>query len=162
MPADPEDIEALFKEEYFGDDEAPGLDSEAFRRFLDRPSKLEQWLRGLPVPKLLAMCLESAFEIIPGAADPLRIVCGLDQQAIEQAINVAVHGFCEGLKRLLCERVKELKECYSALDKRAADNSGSSGANPKFQTIAMSAGKVEDFHKGLTDRVGELPSRARR
>ena len=143
----------LFKETDI--DEDGTLDLNEFSRILDRPSKLEQWSNSLPLAKLLSFCLLAADESISAAPDPPRIMCGLDLQALDTIVD----GFCGGLKRLLHERVKQLKVCYSALDRKAAEDSG---ANAKFQTIAMSAGKVGDFHKGLTDRVGELSTNVQR
>ena len=143
------DLPQLFREADI--DEDGTLDMNEFSRFLNRPSKLEQWSNTLPLAKLLSFCLLAADESASAAPDPLRIICGLNQQALDTVVD----GFSTGLKRLLHEGVKQLKVCYSALDKKAVEDLVGSGTNVKFQAITMCAGKVEDFHKGISDRVGD-------
>ena len=132
-----------------------GLDLDAFERVISRPSELEQWCSTLPLAKLLGFCLEAplAYAQGSGAAEPsapLRRLCNLSGPDIGRVADE----FHKGLRRLLVEQTTKLKECFTELDRKAEE--GSDGAGAKFQTISMSAGRVDDFHKGLTDRVGEL------
>ena len=130
-------------------DEDEGLDFDHFFKVISSPCKLEQWCATLPLAKLLAFCLRTLDPVVK-AIDPIRAVSLLNVTELGDASA----DFCEGLTQLLADRVRELKTCYKALEGKTGQ--GSDGSNVKFQTFAMSAGKVEDFHKGLTDRVGEL------
>jgi hypothetical protein len=148
----PDELQQLFKEADI--DQDGGLDLEEFRWVIARPTELEQWCSTLPLAKLLGCCLDDtladAATASPHAAlaDPVRRVCSLSPQDLDRVSK----DFCEGARRLLAEQASQLKRCYAELDHKAAEaGDGSSG---KFQTFSMSAGTVEDFHKGLTDRVG--------
>ena len=137
-------------------DKDGGLDLAEFRRVVNRPSEIEQWSSTLPLAKLLGCCLEAqvANSVAGGrdmaSPDPLRGLCKLSPQALDSAAGE----FSRGLRRLLAERASLLRRCYEGLDKRAVD--GSDGSSAKFQSFTMAAGDAEDFHKGLTDRVGAL------
>ena len=139
----------LFKEADMDNDN--GLDLEEFSRVINKTSKLEQWATTLPLAKLLAYCLPSLETgAVNSTADSLRAVSRLSTQDIVKAAQLVG----EGVARVLEERVKDLKACYDNMDKKTAEELLNT-ANVKFQAFTMSAGKVEDFHKGLTERVGE-------
>ena len=140
------DISKLFEE---ADIDLDGsVDLEEFSRIIVKPTELEKWSKNLPLAKLLAYCLESVDATHP-SMDPLRIVSSIGPEALETIAN----GFSDGLKKLLSEEIKQLKDCFVALERKAVEDSD--GSSEKFVTFSMSAGKVEDFHKGLTNRVGE-------
>jgi hypothetical protein len=148
----PDRLQQLFKEADI--DQDGDLDLEEFCRVIARPTELEQWCSTLPLAKLLGCCLEGTLADAVAAsphvvlADPVRRVCSLSPQDLDRVSEE----FWGGARRLLAEQASQLKGCYSELDSKAAEvGDGSSG---KFQTFSMSAGTVEDFHKGLTDRVG--------
>ena len=147
--SDSEDPNHLFKE---ADIDGDGfLDVEEFGRIISRPSKLEQWLSTLPLARLLSFCLEAADQSLATAPDPLRVVSRLDLPVL----SAVVDGFCDGAKRLLSERAQKLSTCYAALDRKAQERQD--GSSAKFQACPeMSAGTAESFHKGVTDRIGEL------
>ena len=150
LDSDSEDPKHLFKE---ADIDGDGfLDVEEFGRIISRPSKLEQWLSTLPLARLLSFCLEAADQSLATAPDPLRVVSRLDLPVL----SAVVDGFCDGAKRLLSEHKENLSVCYAALDRKAGEGQGSSGPSAKFETFTMSAGTAESFHKGVTDRIGEL------
>jgi hypothetical protein len=148
----PDKLQQLFKEADI--DQDGGLDLEEFRRVIARPTELEQWCSTLPLAKLLGCCLEGtladAATASPHAAlaDPVRRVCSLSPQDLDRVSE----DFWGGVRRLLTEQASQLKRCYAELDSKAAEIGD--GSNGKFQTFSMNAGTVEDFHKGLTDRVG--------
>ena len=129
-------------------DEDGLIDIEEFSDALKKPSKLEQWFETLPLARLMACCVESAKEIIAISNDPVRLVSQLSAQDLDGLAE----SFFNGVKHLLAERVCQLKICYEEMERKASE--GSDGSNAKFQTFTMSAGNVEDFYKGLTDRVG--------
>ena len=152
----PDELQQLFKEADI--DQDGGLDLEEFRRVIARPTELEQWCSTLPLAKLLSCCLEGTLAGAAAAsphaalADPVRRVCSMSPQDLDRVSEE----FWVGSRRLLAEQASQLKRCYAELDSKAAEvGDGSSG---KFQTFSMSAGTVEDFHKGLTDRVGAISS----
>jgi hypothetical protein len=127
------------------------LDRDEFARVINTPSELEQWCTTLPLPKLLAACLEPALASTSAAApgrEAVRRVADLPPQAIQEAVA----DFSAAMGRLLPERVAGLRECFSEQDRLAA--AGSNGSGVKFQTFPMNVGTAENFHKGLADRVG--------
>jgi hypothetical protein len=148
-----EDISRLFTAAKV--DGKDSLDYDGFCMAVRSRSKLEQWSQMLPLANLLACFMHCADEKISAAPDPLRIICGLD----EDAIKVVAARFAEGIRILLSEKITELNENYASLEV----DKGPNEAAPKFQTgpstdsvATASAGSVTDFHNGLTDRVGEL------
>ena len=142
-----EEENVLFKEADLDEDGL--LDLQEFKGAISKPTKLEQWSDTLPFARLLACCLQSAEEGFAISRDPLRLVCKLDPPVLD---SVALM-FCEGVKRLLAGQMQELKICYEEMDRKALESAD--GSNSKFQAFTMSAGTVDDFYKGLTDRVGK-------
>jgi hypothetical protein len=82
--------------------------------------------------------------------DPLRVVSALSPSQID-ALCVA---FLDGLKVLVTNQISDLKKSLRAMDDLAA--SASNDASKKFEIFGMSCGKINDFHDGLSGRVGEL------
>ena len=125
-----------------------GLDLIEFERIVNLPSKLEQWSSSLPLAKLLACCLQAADLSAEMKIDPVRSVSNLEPKALD----LVAEEFCDGVKHLLKEQSSLLKHRYAALDRKA--NEAYDGSSNKFQTFSMSAGGADNFHNGLTDRVG--------
>jgi hypothetical protein len=147
----PDKLRQLFKEADI--DEDGGLDLDEFHRAINRPSELEQWCSTLPLAKLLSFCLETPLADAAAAshailADPVRRVSELSPQDLDRVAEE----FWGGVRRLLGEQASQLNRCYAELDQKAVERAD--GSSAKFQTFSMSAGTVEDFHKGLTNRVG--------
>ncbi len=139
--------EELFKETDIDEDNS--LDRDEFFRAINMPSELEPWASTLPLSKLLAGCVETALAGANELSDPLRKVADLSTQEMDQVTD----DFSGAFRLILEEHVKDLKCSFSEMDKLAAE--GSDGSNSKFQTFEMNAGTVDNFHKGLADRVGE-------
>ena len=141
------------KEQLFAEvdlDNDVGLELDEFNRVIRQPSVLESWCSTLPLAKLLASCIMSVRSSNAESSDPVRDqVSTLSSEVLH---NVADE-FRRGIGRFLKEKVIELQRCYEELDKKAAESSD--GSNSKF-TFDFSAGSADDFHAGLTDRVGDL------
>ena len=125
-----------------------GLDVEGFERAARSPSKAEQWAGTLPLAGLLASALCFAGESEGG--DPLRQASRFSAARI----TAATRAFGVGVGRTLGECQVQLRRSFEEMDRRAKE--GSSGASSKFATSKMSCGLVDDFHSGLTGRIGEV------
>jgi hypothetical protein len=69
-------------------------------------------------------------------------------------IDTICFAFFDGLKVLLASHVAELKASLLAMDNLALQ--ASNNASKKFEIFGMSCGKINDFHDGLSGRVGEV------
>jgi hypothetical protein len=138
-----DEVEVAFSQCDMNDD--GGLDLEEFRLAAKTPTKLQQWADTLELPRLLARCLALRSR---NPADPHRGVADLSPADLADALDV----FGRGLRRALAGAQAELRTCLDAM--RAAE-AAAAGGTAKFQTFKMSSGKVEDFHGGVTGRVGE-------
>ena len=70
----------------------------------------------------------------------------------EEALCAAVDASVDFVKKRLVQkhrRVKHAMNAHDQLQKEIEDNPG------KFSIRKMASGLLEDFHKGLTDRIGE-------
>ncbi len=128
-------------------DENGGLDFEEFKRAVQQPpTQLEQWAGMLPLAGMLARSLP-----VSGSQgdQPLRDFSRLS----EFAINIAVEALSDGLKRLLKEAQATARCMFDSVDKKASEASKDSAVS-KFTTFKMSTGTVQNYHKGLADRIG--------
>jgi hypothetical protein len=125
-----------------------GLNLDEFRIAVKTPTKLEQWAGTLALSRLLAHCLMLR---ISDLEDPLLDLSELSRIDLEYVSGV----FCEGIRKILADAQIQLKKSLAAMRETTAESSA--GAGSKFQTFKMSCGKVEDFHKGLKERVGATP-----
>ena len=121
-----------------------GLDSAEFARAARQPSsQVEQFVGRLPLAGMLASCLAT-----PGAEEPLKELCGLAPGRLRAAVAVFSRVLLEEAQR----RLDELKETVAAM---AAEAHESDGSGSKFAVFGMNAGTVEDYYKGLYERIGE-------
>jgi hypothetical protein len=102
-----------------------------------------QWASTLPLAQLLADCMPTKKE----EADPVQAVSCLSPTDIVDIVTC----FSEGLGRTLNEEVGKLKRAYESM-KRKAD---SSQVPAKFTLLNMECGSIQDFHQGLSARVGD-------
>ena len=58
--------------------------------------------------------------------------------------------FAAGLKRQLVESCDVLKQAYDEMGRNKAVGTGD-----KFEVFTASCGRIQDFHKGMTERVGQ-------
>jgi hypothetical protein len=139
---DREETETLFHSLDLNGDGALGLPE--FRRCLAFPSPLVQWAATLPLAPLFASCLPVACH-----GDAARAMCGLSAANLAAALAA----FTDGVRRLVEERLHELRLGFQELDRREAERA--SGIGDKFETSDMACGSIDDFHKGMHDRIGE-------
>jgi hypothetical protein len=110
----------------------------------EKPTALRKWAESMPWAELVADAIS-----VKDPSDPIPELCQLEAWQVA-AISDAIR---DGVERMLMENVEILKEGRRVAAEREAAEAGPAGA--KFQVFAMSAGRVEDFHRGLEDRVGE-------
>ncbi len=133
-------------------DEKGGLDFEEFKHAVQQPlTQLEQWASMLPLAGLLAKSLP----VIGGEGDqPLRNFSRLGENEIDTVVEV----FSEGLRRILIEARTASRQIFDNMNKKASeaanDLAGGDSAGSKFKTFKMSTGKVTDYYKGLSSRIG--------
>ena len=135
-------------------DENGGLDFEEFKRGVQQPpTQLEQWASMLPLAGMLARSLP----VCCGQGDqPLRNFSRLGEDGIDTAVEV----FSEGLRRLLMQAKDSTKQMFDTVDDKALeaakDSADGVSAASKFKTFKMSTGKIEEYHEGLSSRIGEF------
>jgi hypothetical protein len=134
-------------------DENGGLDFEEFKRAVQQqpPTELEQWAGMLPLAGMLARSLP----VSGGPGDqPLRDFSRLGDDDLDTAVQV----FSEGLKLLLSSARASSRQMFDSTDKKALeaakDLADGVSAASKFKTFKMITGTVEDYHNGLTSRIG--------
>jgi hypothetical protein len=84
------------------------LNLDEFKLAVKTPSKVEQWASSLPLPRLLAHCFD-----LGCGEDALRQVGELDPNKCAHAADL----FSTGLKQILPDIVKDLKESFAAMDR---------------------------------------------
>jgi hypothetical protein len=141
----PGEVDVIFN--LSDDNDDPGLDLEEFYFAAKTPTKVQQWADTLQLSRVFARCLMMRNRNLE---DPVAGVADLSSADLADVIDV----FCRGLRRILADGQSELKKCLAAMQ---ASNSATDGASSKFQTFKMSSGAVDDFHRGVTERVGEFP-----
>jgi hypothetical protein len=119
------------------------LDFEEFKRAVRYPGPIEQWAKTMNLAQLLSDSIP-----VQESSDSLKAVSRMSSEDIDQICAAFVHG----LKRMLAEHVQALQTSFEAQDSRdaQADNQAR-----KFEIFSMSCGKIYDFHKGISGRVGE-------
>lgn len=132
-----------------------GLSSDEFKRTVHVAYErvlgpYELWARSLPLAQILADALPSPTGVLHKDRH-LRFVSNFQGSEIEEVVRA----FATGLKRMLQESCSVLKQAYEEMDR----NKGA-GAGDKFEVFTASCGRIQDFHKGMTQRVGKfiLPS----
>ena len=115
------------------------LDFPEFSFAVARTSLLEQWVASLPLAQLLADALP-----VDKEKDLLNSLGEIGPLEIETACQ----GFCEGLKLLISEHVSNLQKALRAMEHRNASN--------VFQIVKMNGGNIDDFHQGLSGRIGRF------
>jgi hypothetical protein len=123
------------------DTDHDGLDLKGFESLLQRPNRLYELAKTLPLCDILA-------DSIPrkSGVDPLRVVSSLT--AAER--DIVCDTVRSGLDKLLKEWSEQLKDAFKVTDHRR-----DSGVGSKFNIVAVSCGDIDDFHAGVEERIGE-------
>ena len=141
LPAD--EVEALLTT--MDIDNNGGLDLREFTAALRQPTTpVEQFVQTLPVSGMLASCLAT-----PQAAEPLKELCNLSSEQLKAAIDA----FSVCLHLELEKQLKFLKSLVEAKEAKAQEDADGSGS--KSAVFVMNAGSVNDFHKGMYERIGK-------
>jgi hypothetical protein len=135
------DADALFENMDMDNDGFLNLDE--FRRAVQSSSEMEQFIsHSISIVEMISAALPRDDSKEP--IDVFRMLTPLQITAISNAVS-------EGLAIMLSEKVAKLGEGFAAAE---AKKSGNSAA--KFAIFELSAGSVQDYHKGLSSRVGDL------
>ena len=136
-----DEIQSMFR---FMDVNSDGvLDLEEFTRAVRFPSAIEQLISTLPITQVFTDAVLAMTGI-----DHLRQFSHITPKQIEDICTVVI----PFVKKLLEDSAKKTRELFEAMDKSEASSSAK-----KFEVPPeMSAGTVDDFHKGLAGRIGML------
>ena len=116
-----------------------------FKAAVLRPSPIEAWCKQIPLWQALADAISGPLG--NQEEQPLRAVASLTDAHID-AICAEVES---SLRQVLRNEASKLRAAFEAMDaKMTDDESGQS----KFSTFKASVGSSDDFHNGLSDRVG--------
>ncbi len=119
------------------------LDVKEFSYALGKKFPVEQVISVLPLHRLLESALPGIRSRHPD--EHLDIFVNLK----DEEIVAMVAAVSPEIERLLRETVLGLRKAKEPQDPNAGDNVGA-----KFDVVTLSAGTIEDFHKGLQGRVG--------
>jgi hypothetical protein len=119
------------------------LDFEEFKRAVRFPGPIEQWAKTMDLAQLLT--------------DSIPVKEGIDAlRALSQMSNTDIDDTCaafiRGLKRMLAENVLNLRNSFETQDTRDAQADQHAS---KFEIFSLSCGRINDFHKGISGRIGE-------
>ena len=122
---------------------------EEFVTAVQAPRPMEQWTRSLPLAELLADCLPRCDK-----GDLLEEVSKLSTEEL----LVAAEAFKEELIEILMRETKRLKDLHTIdVNARAQESCLTSEKADKFVVESVSElrwGTIDDFHKGLSSRIG--------
>jgi hypothetical protein len=138
--AEATEIEEVLKPRDLNED--GGLDFQEFSSLVNMPSPAEEWVGELPLSQLVSHAL-------PRANCPIKDQLRHLSRTSPDQLEVTCEVIKEELLKILQLKLDVLKESFAKLDNQSA-----AGSNSKFQTFKMSVGSIDDFHEGLSSRVG--------
>jgi hypothetical protein len=71
-----------------------------------------------------------------------------------EELAAALDAFATGAKRLITDRLQDLRAGFDELDRRARVQECVNTAGGKFSSVGLEWGTIEDFHKGIQGRIG--------
>jgi hypothetical protein len=102
---------------------------------------------------ILQMFAPALRACLPSSDSQLKCFANVSENELISAVNASV----ESLKQQLLHLHREVKDV--ALAKLNLEESLKNGLE-KYSIRKMATGSIDDFHKGLADRIGETSSRA--
>ena len=135
--------------ENLGHREGEPLDLDKFKALVDYPTPLERFLQTLPLSRLLADALLDG----SSSSEPLYWIAALTAEDVD----VVADEFRDGLKRLLLQHCEKCRLAAERERTLCSSNSSLIKADNKFLLRPLSCGRVEDFHEGLSGRIGTSP-----
>ena len=144
LPTDQSPVDQLFRE--IDIDIQKPIDSEKFKLVTEHSSAFEQFVRSIPIWKIVVHAIprnKEYFDI--SSKEMLETMASLSHQQICSLVKAMYNPLIELIKK----HVNELKMTQNALKKR--EDNTSSG---KFVCFQMKTGGIDDFHNGLQERVG--------
>jgi Ca2+-binding EF-hand superfamily protein len=139
--AEPTEITELLKSWDLNND--GGLDFQEFSALVNMPSPIEEWVGGLSLNRLVA-------DALPRGSCPIKDQLRHLSRTTPEQVKVSCEIIKEELLRVLQEKLDDLKKSFEKLDSQPEGES-----NSKFQIFKMNVGTVNDFHKGLSSRIGK-------
>jgi hypothetical protein len=131
--------DALFENMDMDNDGFLNLDE--FRRAVQSSSEMEQFIsHSVSVVEIISAALPRDDSKLP--IDVFRMLTPVQITAVSNAVS-------EGLTLLIADKLVTLNEGFAAAE---AKKSGNTAA--KFAIFELSAGSVQDYHNGLSSRVG--------
>ena len=136
-----DDADALFENMDMDNDGFLNLDE--FRRAVQSSSEMEQFLsHSLSVIGIISAALPR-----DDSRPPIEVFRMLTPAQITAVSNAVA----DGLVSVITEKIARLNKGFAAAEaKKAGSNSAA-----KFAIFDLSAGSIQDYHKGLSSRVGD-------
>ena len=122
-----------------------GLELSGLQALLQKPSQLHDWARNLALYDLFADTIPRK----PGV-DPLRVISELTSAEMDAICDEMRYG----LKRILKDASELLKKAFVELERRK--EKGLAAEAYRFNSVTLSYGKIDDFHAGIEERIGEI------
>ena len=118
------------------------LDFEEFKRAVHYPGPIEQWAKTMNLAQLLSDSVP-----VPEGVDALRALSQISSADIDRTCAA----FSYGLRRMITEHIQVLQTSFETRDLRDAEADMKAS---KFEVFSLSCGKIQDFHKGISGRIG--------
>ena len=129
-------------ESNYGATDHGAIDFQEFKRAASVSSELERLIRTLPLAEMVADALPKEKE-----RDPNRLFSEITSKQIQDICTALL----PHLTKLLIDCATKLKASFDRMDEVQAE---APMVLNKFELIPMSVGKIDDFHEGLSSRVG--------
>jgi hypothetical protein len=129
------------------------IDFEEFRRILQSRSVLDQWAKSVPLWQLLSDSIPRktrTFDFLRSSKpDRLKMISNLAAEDIEEISEA----FLVGFKVLVTQHCRTLQESLRSMKAKSSKVSASKKPSEKFGFV-MECGSIQDFHNGLSARLG--------
>jgi hypothetical protein len=102
------------------------------------------------VLQILAPALRASLPVTPGHNDQLNLFLKLKKEELFAAVDASVDSLKKQLEMAHC-KYQTATQAKANLQATAAASKDPS----KFSTFKGAGGTIDDFHKGLEDRIGE-------